>query len=194
MSVTVIDTLSRLMGRIPGIGPRSARRIVLFLLRNKQSLLEPLIENFTQLNANIRKCICGNLDEIMPCNICSDINRDNKIMCVVEDVTSLWAIERSGSFSGLYHVLDGVLSPIAGIGPAELKVDVLINRVKSHCVQEIVIALNPTVEGRATAYYLREMIDIKCSVLRVGVPIGGELDYLDNGTIAAALNGRDYSC
>lgn len=191
-SRNAIDALSALLGKVPGLGPRSARRMVLFLLRNPDSLLAPIIAQLNNIRAEVKKCACGNLDQQSPCVICSDKTRDHSVVCVVEDVTSLWAIERAKCFNGIYYVMDRVLSPTGGIGPEDLKVSRLQDYVGVHGVTEVVLALNPTVEGQATAHYVQEMLGslVRCSRLRLGIPMGGELDYLDAGTIAAAIGGR----
>lgn len=188
-SRNAIDALSALLGKVPGLGPRSARRMVLFLLRNPDSLLAPILEQLHNIRNDVKKCECGNLDEQSPCVVCSNKTRDRSIVCVVEDVTSLWAIERANCFNGLYYVLDKVLSPMGKIGPEDLKVSRLQTYIKVRGVTKVVLALNPTVEGQATAHHIRYSLgdEIECSSLRLGIPIGGELDYLDAGTIAAAL-------
>ena len=190
-SLGAIDSLSQLLSRIPGIGSRSARRMVLFLLRNRDSLLTPIIQNLQTLKTNIKKCDCGNLDEHFPCGICADFTRHSKPLCIVEDVVSLWAIERTGIFQGMYHVLDNILSPISGIGPESLGLERLSERVAKYNTPEIIIAINPTIEGQVTTDYIKSTIKIPCSTLRVGIPMGSELDYLDIRTIISALEGRE---
>lgn len=186
-----IDSLSQLLARIPGIGSRSARRIVLFLLRNRESLLSPIIQNLETLKANIKKCDCGNLDETYPCCICADHARQDKPLCIVEDVVSLWAIERTQTFAGMYHVLDNILSPISGKGPESLELERLHQRIAHYHTQELILAINPTIEGQATAEYIKDSVNIRCSTLRVGIPMGAELDYLDTRTIMLAMEGRE---
>jgi recombination protein RecR len=186
-----IESLTGLLARIPGIGSRSGRRIVLFLLRNRNTLLPAMIDNLQSLRTNVTRCDCGNLDEVNPCSICADISRHGGVMCVVDDVVSIWAIERSAVFRGLYHVLDNILSPINGKGPESLGLERLHNQVRHYKIQELVLALNPTVEGQATAEYIKATTEVHCSALRVGIPMGAELDYLDVRTIGMAMEGRE---
>jgi recombination protein RecR len=187
-----LDTLIQLLAKLPGLGPRSARRAALYLLKRREILLEPLAAALAKAAAAIRPCsVCGNLDTLEPCTICRDPERDATTICVVEDLADLWALERTGAFTGRYHVLGGTLSALDGIGPEELNIERLLARVRPG--QELVLALNATVEGQTTAHYLVDRLagrDIKVSRLAQGVPIGGELDYLDDGTLTAALKAR----
>jgi recombination protein RecR len=187
-----LDTLILLLAKLPGLGPRSARRAALYLIKRREILLEPLAAALAKAAAAIRPCpVCGNLDTVEPCTICRDPERDATTICVVEDLADLWALERTGAFAGRYHVLGGTLSALDGIGPEELNIERLLTRVRPG--QELVLALNATVEGQTTAHYLVDRLagrDIKVSRLAQGVPIGGELDYLDDGTLTAALKAR----
>jgi len=187
-----LDTLIQLLAKLPGLGPRSARRAALYLIKRREILLEPLAAALTKAAAAIRPCpVCGNLDTVEPCTICRDPERDATTICVVEDLADLWALERTGAFAGRYHVLGGTLSALDGIGPEELNIERLLARVRPG--QELVLALNATVEGQTTAHYLVDRLagrDVKISRLAQGVPIGGELDYLDDGTLTAALKAR----
>jgi recombination protein RecR len=187
-----LDTLIQLLAKLPGLGPRSARRAALHLIKRRESLLEPLAAALANAAEAIRPCTtCGNLDTIDPCAICSDPERDAAAICVVEDLADLWALERTGAFRGRYHVLGGTLSALDGTGPDDLHVDRLLARLRPG--QELILALNATVEGQTTAHYLAERAlgrDIKITRLAQGVPIGGELDYLDDGTLIAALKSR----
>ncbi len=189
-----IDNLEHLFSRLPGLGPRSARRIVLHLLKKKDTLMPSLASSLTVAMKSIVSCsLCGNIDIINPCSICTDIKRDNKVICVVEGVTDLWALQKVSSFRGLFHVLGGVLSALDGIGPADLRIEPLIGRINDNKISEIIIALPVTVDGQTTAHYLKEEIsklNIAVTQLSHGVPVGGELDYLDDGTISAAINSR----
>jgi recombination protein RecR len=194
MSLSDIDHLIQLLSKLPGLGPRSARRATLYLISRRESLLTPLSEAMAQAAANVKVCSsCGNLDTIDPCAICTDTKRDQNILCVVEDVSDLWALERSAAFSGLYHVLGGTLSALDGIGPDELNIEGLVQRVSGGNVSEVILALNATVDGQTTAHYLSDRLGdkgVKISRLAHGVPVGGELDYLDDGTLSAALKSR----
>jgi recombination protein RecR len=187
-----LEDLIRLLAKLPGLGPRSARRAALHLIKRRETLLEPLAAALTQAGEAVRPCsICGNLDTIQPCTICRDPERDETALCVVEELADLWALERTGAFRGRYHVLGGTLSALDGIGPEDLNVDRLVGRLKPG--QELILALNATVEGQTTAHYLAERVagsGVKVSRLAQGVPIGGELDYLDDGTLTAALKAR----
>ena len=187
-----LDTLIQLLAKLPGLGPRSARRAALYLIKRREILLEPLAAALAKAAAAIRPCsVCGNLDTVEPCTICRDPERDATMICVVEDLADLWALERTGAFRGRYHVLGGTLSALDGIGPEELNIERLLARVRPG--QELVLALNATVEGQTTAHYLVDRLagrDVKISRLAQGVPIGGELDYLDDGTLTAALKAR----
>jgi len=187
-----LDTLIQLLAKLPGLGPRSARRAALYLIKRREILLEPLAAALAKAAAAIRPCpVCGNFDTVEPCTICRDPERDATTICVVEDLADLWALERTGAFAGRYHVLGGTLSALDGIGPEELNIERLLARVRPG--QELVLALNATVEGQTTAHYLVDRLagrDVKISRLAQGVPIGGELDYLDDGTLTAALKAR----
>jgi recombination protein RecR len=187
-----LDTLIQLLAKLPGLGPRSARRAALHLIKRRESLLEPLTAALARAAAAIRPCsICGNLDTVEPCTICRDPGRDATVICVVEDLADLWALERTGAFRGRYHVLGGTLSALDGVGPDDLNIERLLARIRPG--QELILALNATVEGQTTAHYLVDRVagrDVKTSRLAQGVPIGGELDYLDEGTLTAALKAR----
>ena len=186
-----IERLIQLLSKLPGLGPRSARRAALALLKKRDTLLEPLAESLREAADAILSCeICGNLDTQSPCAICSDPRRDPHLLCVVEDVADLWALERAGVFRGRYHVLGGALSALDGITPERLNVTQLLERVK-HNVDEVILAMNATVEGQTTAHYLMDLLgDMKVTRLAHGVPVGGELDYLDEGTLSAAFKAR----
>ena len=188
-----IDNLIELLAKLPGLGPRSARRAVLHLIRKRALLLTPLADAMTQVAATARECLnCGNVGTSEICDICTDERRANGELCVVEDVADLWAMERSGVFKGRYHVLGGTLSALDAVGPEELKIPKLIDRVTSEDVNEVILALNATVDGQTTAHYIADLLDgrVRITSLAQGVPIGGELDYLDDGTITAALRAR----
>ncbi|GGB16288.1 recombination mediator RecR [Allosediminivita pacifica] len=188
-----IDTLIDLLARLPGLGPRSARRAVLFLIRKRGILLQPLAEAMQAVAQNARECLnCGNVGTTEICEICSDDTRANGLLCVVEDVADLWAMERAGAFRGRYHVLGGTLSALDGVGPDELRIPQLKDRIAGEEITEVILALNQTVDGQTTAHYIADQIEdrVALSSLAQGVPIGGELDYLDDGTIGAALNAR----
>lgn len=188
-----IEQLIDLMARLPGLGPRSARRAVLHLIRKRGQLLSPLAEVMAEVAATARECLnCGNVSTADVCPICTDEARANGILCVVEDVADLWAMERSGTFRGRYHVLGGTLSALDGIGPEELRIPRLKDRLATERVTEVILALNATIDGQTTAHYIADQLEgrVALSSLAQGVPIGGELDYLDDGTITAALNAR----
>ncbi len=189
-----LETLIQLLARLPGLGPRSARRAVLHLVKRREALLLPLIEALQAASDTIRTCsVCGNVDSQDPCAICSDARRDASSICVVEDVADLWAIERSGAFKGKYHVLGGVLSALDGVGPEDLNIAKLVARARSADVREIILATNATVEGQTTGHYITDRLaGTAASITRLahGVPVGGELDYLDDGTLTAALRAR----
>ncbi|WP_072373164.1 recombination mediator RecR [Hyphomicrobium sp. NDB2Meth4] len=190
-----IERVIQLLGRLPGLGPRSARKAALALIKRRNDLLVPLAEALTDAVAKIVECSnCGNLDTVSPCSICQDPRRDRSLIVVVEEVGDLWALERAGVVNGLYHVLGGHLSPLDGIGPDRLNIAKLIERAAAEGeAKEIVLALNATVEGQSTAHYLTEQLaptGIVVSRLAQGVPVGGELDYLDEGTLAAAIKSR----
>jgi recombination protein RecR len=189
-----IERLVQLLAKLPGLGPRSARRAALTLLKRRDQLLTPLADALTDAAAKVKTCgICGNYDSVDPCTICADDRRDGALICVVEDVSSLWAMERSGMFRGRYHVLGGVLSALDGVGPDDLCVDPLVARTRGGSVEEVILALSATVDGQTTAHYLADRLSgagVRVSGLAQGVPVGGELDYLDEGTIGAALKAR----
>ena len=189
-----INNLINLMAKIPGLGPRSARRGVLSLIKNPDKLMLPLANKLIEAAKNIKTCqICGNLDTTETCKICLDDSRDKNIICVVEDISDLWALERTSSYKGLYHVLGGVLSAIDGVNPEDLNIKKLIKTIKSNNIKEVILATSATLAGQTTSYYISDLLeglDIIISRLAQGIPIGGELDYLDDGTIGAALNSR----
>ncbi len=189
-----IERLVQLLARLPGLGPRSSRKAVLSLLKRRNELLVPLSEALQQAIAKIAECpVCGNLDTVSPCSICADPRRDQSLIVVVEEVGDLWALERAGVVSAQYHVLGGHLSPLDGVGPDKLNIASLVSRARSPDVKEILLALNATVEGQSTAHFISDQLataDVTVSRLAQGVPIGGELDYLDDGTLAAAFKAR----
>jgi recombination protein RecR len=191
---TQLDNLIQLLAKLPGLGPRSARRAALFLIKRRESLMEPLALALADAARAVKPCsTCGNLDTGDPCALCRDPRRDAGTICVVEDVADLWAIERAHVFKGRYHVLGGTLSALDGIGPGELRIDTLIARVAEVPVREVILAMNATVEGQTTAHYIIDRLagtDAQVTRLAHGVPVGGELDYLDEGTLAAALAAR----
>ena len=186
--------LIELISRLPGLGPRSARRVALFLLKRRDTLLKPLADALAEAGEKIEKCrTCGNFDTVQPCAVCQADGRDDGLVCVVEDVPDLWALERGGAFRGRYHVLGGVLSAIDGITPEDLNIPSLVTRVDAGGVREVILALNATVDGQTTAHYVAELLEGKgVSVTRLahGVPVGGELDHLDDGTLGTAFNAR----
>ncbi len=199
MPLDDIERLIQLLSRLPGLGPRSARRAALHLMERRESLMQPLAGALSKAAAAIRDCsLCGNLDTKDPCGICQDEKRDSGLICVVEEVGDLWALERSGAFNGRYHVLGGTLSAIDGRGPEQLRIDALVGRVNAAPlntapVREVILALSATVDGQTTAHYLKDRLahcDVEVSHLAHGVPVGGELDYLDDGTLSAALKAR----
>lgn len=188
-----IDALIELMAKLPGLGPRSARRAVLHLIRKRGLLMTPLADAMQQVAVSARECLnCGNVGTSDICEICSDEQRATGALCVVEDVADLWAMERAAVFKGRYHVLGGSLSALDAIGPEELRIPKLIDRVASEQVTEVIMALNATIDGQTTAHYIADQLEGQVTVtsLAKGVPIGGELDYLDDGTISAALSAR----
>ena len=195
MSEQVLEKLIKKVAKLPGLGPRSSRRVVLHLLKDKETLLLPLIEDMNNVADNIKKCIeCGNLDENDICQICKNSSRNETLLCVVETVADLWALERSKVYNGKYHILGGVLSAIDGINPDQLNIDSLEKRLKSNVFTEVIIAISATLDGQTTAHYLAERLgklDIKITRLAHGLPVGGELDFLDDGTIAQALKARN---
>ncbi|SEO17818.1 DNA replication and repair protein RecR [Salinihabitans flavidus] len=188
-----IDRLIEIMARLPGLGPRSARRAVLTMIRKRALLLGPLAETMQTVARTARECLtCGNIGTSETCAICRDERRATGELCVVEDVSDLWAMERAGVFKGRYHVIGGTLSALDGIGPEELSLPRLKDRIEAEGITEVILALNATVEGLTTAHYIADMLEdsVRLSSLAQGVPIGGELDYLDEGTIGAALRAR----
>lgn len=189
-----IEKLIQLLARVPGLGPRSARRAALHLIKKKDQLLVPLSQAMTSAAENVRICSrCGNVDTTDPCTVCSDPRRDPATVIVVEDVADLWALERAGALNAGYHVLGGTLSPLDGIGPDQLTIRQLVSRVAEGEIKEVVLAVNATVEGQTTAHYLTDQLsgmDVRVTRLAYGVPVGGELDYLDEGTLSAALRAR----
>jgi recombination protein RecR len=189
-----IERLIALLAKLPGLGPRSARRAALALLKKREQLLDPLTAALADAKAKVRACgVCGALDSRDPCSVCSDPQRDQAMICVVEEVGALWAMERGGSYKGLYHVLGGLLSALDGVGPDTLRVRELLDRTRGGGVTEVILALPATVDGQTTAHYLAERLaasGISLTMLARGLPVGGELDWLDDGTIAQALRAR----
>ncbi|MEN8237405.1 MAG: recombination mediator RecR [Pseudomonadota bacterium] len=189
-----IQELIRLISKLPGLGPRSGRRVALHLLKNKQNLLKPLVQSMTHTLTVVKECaICRNIDTQDPCALCQDPRRDPSVLCVVEDVTDLWALERSASFKGSYHILGGTLSALDGKGPQDLRIGSLVQRVAHSEVSEVILALSATIDGQTTAHYVMDRLSptgVEVSAIAHGVPLGGELDYLDDGTITTALNSR----
>lgn len=189
-----IEALIELMARLPGLGPRSARRAVLHLLKKRGQVMAPLARAMAEVAATARECAsCGNIGTADLCDICRDARRATAEICVVEDVADLWAMERGQSFKGRYHVLGGTLSALDAVGPEELRIPKLLDRVREEGVREVILALNATVDGQTTAHYIAEALEgtgVSVTSLAQGVPIGGELDYLDDGTIQAALRAR----
>ena len=189
-----IDALITLLAKLPGMGPRSARRAVLHMIKKRALLLTPLADAMFAVAATAREClVCGNIGTRDRCDLCEDQRRGNGQICVVEDVADLWAMERAAVFKGRYHVLGGSLSALDGVGPEELRIPALVPRVLDEEVSEVSLALNATVDGQTTAHYIADQLEdagVAVTSLAQGVPIGGELDYLDDGTISAALNAR----
>ena len=194
MALSEIDRLIQLLAKLPGLGPRSARRAALHLIKRRTGLLEPLAQALAAAAESIRQCgVCGNVDTADPCAICAQEARDGSAICVVEDVADLWALERTAAFDGRYHVLGGTLSALDGRGPDELNIDALVRRAGEETVREVILATSATVEGQTTAHYLTDRLagcGVTVSRLAHGVPVGGELDYLDDGTLSAALKAR----
>ena len=194
MTGSEIERLIQMLARLPGLGPRSGRRAALALLEKRETLLKPLIAVLENVESVVIVCgKCGNLDATDPCALCVNIKRDDSKLCVVEDIASLWALERARVFSGRYHVLGGVLSPLDGVAPDDLSISSLVSRAAESNVSEVILALSATVEGQTTGHYLVDSLagsDVVVTKLAHGVPIGGELDYLDDGTIGAALQAR----
>ncbi|MFQ5785995.1 MAG: recombination mediator RecR [Alphaproteobacteria bacterium] len=194
MSASEIEHLIQRLARLPGLGPRSARRVALHLLKRREALLDPLIAALRQASERVRSCsTCGNLDIADPCAICTDGRRDPSLICVVEEVADLWAFERAAIFRGRYHVLGGTLSALDGIGPEDLNIPRLVARAGAPEVREVILATSATVDGQTTAHYIGDRLadaGVAVSRLAQGVPMGGELEYLDDGTLSAALKAR----
>jgi len=189
-----IETLANALARLPGLGPRSARRAVLHLMKKRHNALEPLLAALQTVADKLSTCsTCGNVDTADPCNICRDPRRDERSLCVVEEVSDLWALDRSRLFPGRYHVLGGRLSALDGVRPEDLTIDRLVARVSNGGIDEVVLAMNATLEGQTTAHYVAERLEsfpVRLTQLAHGLPVGGELDYLDEGTLAQALRAR----
>jgi len=194
MASTEIEALTQALARLPGLGPRSARRAVLHLLKKRESAMGPLLRALETVNARLASChICGNVDTADPCSVCTDPRRDARMLCVVEEVADLWALDRSRLFPGRYHVLGGRLSALDGVRPEDLSIDLLIGRVAAGGIDEVVLAMNATLEGQTTAHYIADRLEtmpVRLTQLAHGLPVGGELDYLDEGTLAQALRAR----
>lgn len=194
MASPEIETLTQALARLPGLGPRSARRAVLHLIKKPESALAPLLRALEAVATALSVCrICGNVDTTDPCSICADPRRDARALCVVEDVPDLWALDRARLFPGRYHVLGGRLSALEGVRPEDLRIDSLVTRVAAGGIDEVVLAMNATLEGQTTAHYIAERIErypVRLTQLAHGLPVGGELDYLDEGTLAQALRAR----
>jgi recombination protein RecR len=189
-----IERLIQLLARLPGLGPRSARRAALHLIKKREALMAPLASALQVAIERIEVCkVCGNIDTHNPCTVCSDPRRDDAVIVVVADVADLWALERARATTGRYHVLGATLSPLDGVGPQDLSIDALVARAREPAVKEVVLALNATVDGQTTAHYITDMLhdaDVRVTGLAHGVPVGGELDYLDEGTLTAAMRQR----
>jgi recombination protein RecR len=189
-----IERLIQLLARLPGLGPRSARRAALFLIKKRELIMAPLAAALQTAIEKIVVCrTCGNIDTQNPCTVCTDAKRDASVIVVVADVADLWALERAHAVNARYHVLGGTLSPLDGVGPQELSIDALVSRAHDPTVKEIILALNATVDGQTTAHYITDLMqdaNVKVTRLAHGVPVGGELDYLDEGTLAAAIRSR----
>jgi recombination protein RecR len=194
MASPEIETLTQALARLPGLGPRSARRAVLHLMKRREGALVPLLRALEAVTENLSTCtVCGNVDTIDPCAICADPRRDDRSIAVVEDVADLWALERSRLFPGRFHVLGGRLSALDGVRPEDLTIDRLVARVEQGGIDEIVLAMNATLEGQTTAHYIADRLEqfpVRLTQLAHGLPVGGELDYLDDGTLAQALRAR----
>jgi len=189
-----LQRLIDLLAKMPGLGPRSAKRAALYLLKKRDPVMRPLAFALADAADKVKACsVCGNWDSIDPCAICADVTREKTVLCVVQDVGDLWALERAGAHRGAYHVLGGLLSPLDGVGPDDLHIGALIARVKEGAVKEVVLALPATVDGQTTAHYLADHLEgggVSVTRLSQGVPVGGELDYLDEGTLSAAMKAR----
>lgn len=194
MTTSDIDRLILLLAKLPGLGPRSARRAALYLVKRRESLMQPLVKALADTAENVGACSdCGNLDVHDPCAICSDARRLRSVICVVEDVADLWALERTAAFKGRYHVLGGTLSALDGVGPDDLSIPRLVARAEASEIEEIILAVSATVDGQTTAHYIADALSgcgVTISGLAHGVPVGGELDHLDEGTLSAALKAR----
>ena len=194
MASQEIEALANALARLPGLGPRSARRAVLHLMKKRENALQPLLAALQNVSEKLATCTtCGNVDTSDPCSICRDPRRDETMLCVVEEVSDLWALDRSRLFPGRYHVLGGRLSALEGVRPEDLTIDKLVARVSEGGIDEVVLAMNATLEGQTTAHYVAERLEklpLKISQLAHGLPVGGELDYLDEGTLAQALRAR----
>lgn len=194
MASPEIEALVQALSRLPGLGPRSARRAVLHLLRKRETAMTPLLRALEAVNERLAICsICGNVDTADPCAICADQRRDARMLCVVEEVADLWALDRSRLFPGRYHILGGRLSALEGVRPEDLSIDKLIARIAAGGIDEVVLAMNATLEGQTTAHYIADRIaeyPVRLTQLAHGLPVGGELDYLDEGTLAQALRAR----
>jgi recombination protein RecR len=194
MSDKYIEQLIKIMAKLPSLGSRSARRIILYLLKKRESVIPQLIQALSDVQEHIKVCeVCGNYDTVSPCSICASASRESKTLCVVQDISDLWALERGGLYKGKYHVLGGVLSAIEGVTPEDLSIDKLIFRIKEEEIAEIILALPATVDGQITMHYISSLLkseNIKISTLAQGIPVGGELDYMDDGTIKLALDMR----
>jgi recombination protein RecR len=194
MASQEIEALSSALARLPGLGPRSARRAVLWLVKHRETALPALLEALAGVSETLVECqTCGNVDTANPCGICTDLRRDARALCVVEEVSDVWALDRARLFPGRYHVLGGRLSALDGIGPENLNIASLLGRVEGGAVDEVVLAMNATLEGQTTAHYLAERLEahpVRVTQLAHGLPVGGELDYLDEGTLAQALRAR----
>jgi recombination protein RecR len=194
MASPEIETLSNALSKLPGLGPRSARRAVLYLLKKRETALVPLLRALQAVGDNLETCnTCGNVDTTNPCGVCNDPRRDARMLCVVEDVADLWALERSRLFPGKFHVLGGKLSALAGVRPEDLSIDLLVARIAAGGIDEVVLAMNATLDGQTTAHYIAERIEtfpVRLTQLAHGLPVGGELDYMDDGTLAQALRAR----
>ena len=194
MTTSEIDRVIQLLAKLPGLGPRSARRATLYLLKHGDTVLAPLVAALGVAAERVAPCsVCGNLDTADPCALCQDGRRDRSVICIVEEVSDLWALARTGVFKGRFHVLGGVLSPLDGVGPEDLNIAGLVARAREPQVTEVILATSATVDGQTTAHYIADRLadcDVTVSRLAQGVPVGGELEYLDDGTLAAALKAR----
>ncbi len=194
MSEQALDHLIKLLSGLPSLGPRSARRVALHMIQNKEGLMKPLANALLDASDNIKTChICHNLDTVSPCRICQEAKRDSHTICLVSSVADVWAIERAGHYKGLYHIIGGTLSAIDGITPDDLNLTTLVHRVRDQDVKEVIIALSATVDGQTTAHYITDLIsnlNVKTTGLARGIPTGGELDFLDDSTIATAFKSR----